>query len=102
MARQRFQGPSEAMRLSLADYCHAMADLTLDGRWRAAAGILTAERAGRAPVDDAAALRYASALLTAGAARSIYRACAMAAQTYAPAHQVDTTRDRLRRKFRSK
>jgi hypothetical protein len=96
-----FEAPSEVMRKALAAYCAAMADLTEDGRWKAAAGILTGERAGRAPVDDVAPLRYAQALLAAGAVRSIYRACTVAAQIYAPAHQTETMRDRLRRKFRT-
>ena len=96
----RFEQHSVAVRLALANYCGLMADLTEDGRWRSAAGMLIGKRAGRRPVNDDAALRYARALMAAGVARSTHRACLMAAQMYAPLHQVETVRDRLRKKLR--
>lgn len=90
------------MRLALAEYCDAMSDLTNDGRWRSAAAILCGGRPGRNQVDDSAALAYARALLTSGVASSCHRACSMAAKLFAPSHQIPATRDRLRKKLRTK
>lgn len=98
----RFIDAALPMRAALADYCDQMANLTNDGRWRQAAGALRGRGAGRRPVDDEAPLAYVEALLASGMAGSLHRACGIAAQMYAASHQVDTMRDRLRRKFRTK
>ena len=100
MKLQRLDGPSATMREALAGYCTAMWELTGDARWRRAAGVLTGAHPGRREVDDEAALRYARGLMSAGVAKSPYRASAIAAELFAPPHQVETCRDRLRRKLR--
>jgi len=89
------------MRAALARYCEAMHDLTADGRWRSAAGMLRGGRAGRPAVDDAAAIAFARQLLSTGMAKSLNRACAISAQMHAPTSaKVEAMRDRLRRKLR--
>lgn len=102
MKPERLAEPSSNVRLALAAYCRTMAELTGDGRWRRAAGVLLGTNVGRREVDDAAALRYARGLMAAGIANSPHRASSMAAQMFAPPHQVETVRDRLRRKLRRK
>jgi len=84
----------------IAKLCRAVAERTGDGRLRTAAAILTGKHSGRKATDDTRALEYAEGLFKTGVARSLHRACERAAQLYAPAHQIDTMRDRLRKKLR--
>lgn len=91
---------TETMRHALADYCRGMAELTGDGRWSAAAGLLTGKRGGRHPQDDGAALQYAREALRLGLASSANSAALMAARFFARPHQLDTMRDRIRKKLR--
>lgn len=99
--KPRFEEPATPMRIATASVCQEMADITNDGRWRAAARILLGRKSGRSQIDDTAALRYVAVMMATGAARSVHHACSIAAQMYAPQHQIETMRDRLRRKFRT-
>lgn len=89
-------------RHRIADLCAALAERSGDGRFQTAAAILRGNRAGRRPTDDAKPLIYAEGLLRAGLEASTHKACERAAELYAPPHQVETTRDRLRKKLRTK
>jgi hypothetical protein len=88
-------------RERLAELCRVFAARTGDGRLRTAAAILSGKKPGRRPIDDEKALAYVATLLKTGIAESEHDACERAAIVYAPAHQVETMRDRLRRKFRT-
>lgn len=70
-----------------------------DGRFATAAAHLRGNKAGRRKINDTAALAYAESLLATGVAKSVHDACLRSAVMYAPEHQVDTVRDRLRKKF---
>lgn len=75
---------------------------TGDVRFRHAAGVLRGGKAGRRPRDDDAALALAESWLAAGLAPTRNAACLRAAQYYAPPQQIEATRARLMRKFRTK
>lgn len=92
----------ENLRGQVASLLNEMADATDDARFRSAAAMLKGKPTGRRQCDDSQALDYARALLATKIAPSVYRACTMAAVLFAPSHQVETMRDRLRKKFRTK
>lgn len=86
----------------LTALCLSLASSTGDGRFKVAAAILAGKRPGRRPTDDSSALSYAEGLVRSGLVSNIHKACERAAELFAPTHQVETTRDRLRRKLRTK
>ncbi len=94
--------PVEELRTTVAGLLEEMAAEAGDNRFRAAAAMIRGRRPGRQRKDDTAALEYAASLITMGLATSIHRACERAAIMFAPSHQVETMRDRLRRKLRTK
>lgn len=97
--RQYLDDCTKRLRSDTADMLDELSRVFEDGRFAAAASYLRGKRAGRRPVNDTKALSYARGLLATGIARSAYDACARAAIFYAPSHQVETMRDRLRKKF---
>jgi hypothetical protein len=72
---------------------------TGDDRDIRAAAALRGKNAGRPPVDDAAALRYAESLVDAGLVRSIRAACLKAATDYAPTNGIIRMTRRLQKKL---
>ncbi|QBK30775.1 hypothetical protein [Roseitalea porphyridii] len=90
------------LRADAADLLEVTARLFEDGRFASAAAMLRGERAGRRPVDDARPLAYAERLLRTGVAGSANRAAEMAAAYFATESGFEATRDRLRKKLRTK
>lgn len=88
------------LRATVAELLEEMAEATGDGRFRTAAAMVRGARGGRRAKDDTEALQYAAGLFNANLVESRHRACEMAAVLFAPSHQVETMRDRLRRKLR--
>ena len=78
----------------------AIGDLFGDARYLSAAGALRGKGAGRKAIDDSRRLALVQSMLNTQVARSIHRACELVAEFDAPSGQVETVRDRLRRKFR--
>lgn len=93
---------TDAIRERVAVLLGDLAELTGDGRFRHAAGIVIGRKAGRPACDDAAALRLAHALVASRTARSRRAACTTAAKIYGKGHAVDAMRDRLQKKMRQK
>lgn len=92
----------EILRDQVAALLDEMAEAAGDARFRSASAMVRGGRGGRRSKDDSKALEYAAGLLSMRMVNSKYRACEMAAVMFAPSHQVETMRDRLRRKLRTK
>lgn len=92
----------DELRRTVSDLLDQMAAATEDRRFRSAAAMVRGQRGGRRKYDDSKPLEYAETLLAMNAATTVNRACEMTAIVFAPAHQVETMRDRLRRKLRTK
>ncbi len=92
----------DRVRLVMVGLLQAIGDLFGDARYVSAAGILRGKGAGRKPIDDEKRLALVQSMLNTQVARSIHRACELVAEFDAPSGQVETVRDRLRRKFRRK
>lgn len=99
--RQRQGKALDRLRAETSDFLDYMGSQVDDARFRSAAAMLRGKKAGRPSVDDETALQLAESYLKSGIARTVHRAATLAA-LYKPSHQVDTTRDRLRRKLRTK
>lgn len=100
--RKRQANTLDRLRAETSDFLEYMGSQVNDARFRSAAAMLRGKRAGRPSVDDAAALQQAESYLATGIARTAYEAATFAARYYAPSHQVETMRDRLRKKLRRK
>ena len=92
----------DRVRLVMVGLLQAIGDLFGDGRYLSAAGALRGKGAGRRPIDDRKRLALVQTMLDTQVARSIHRACELVAEFDARSGQVETVRDRLRRKFRRK
>ncbi|MAW87524.1 MAG: hypothetical protein CMJ42_13460 [Phyllobacteriaceae bacterium] len=97
--RKRADESAARLRADTADMLEVLARLFEDGRFATAAAHLRGKRPGRRQVDDGRALAFARGLLATGFARSPHDACRRAAILFAPSHQVETMRDRLRKKI---
>ena len=93
---------ADRVRELMVALLQAIGDVFGDARYLSAAGALRGKGAGRKPIDDSKRLALVQSMLNTQVARSIHRACELVAEFDAPSGQVETVRDRLRRKFRRK
>jgi len=93
--------PADPAR-QLAIVCLALGSQTGDRRFIEAARRLEGKPLGRRTIDDTAALEYAKALLDTKMAASPHEACCRAAVLFSGTQQIETARERLRKKFRRK
>lgn len=100
--RANFDTALSTLREANADFLNHLATTLGDGRFRAAAAMLRGAKPGRPAIDDTKALELAESLIKTGVSPSVHKACTRAAKMLGTSLQVETTRDRLRKKLRTK